>query len=54
MAIDEGLKLNIFSISQSFKNIYMSILNAKRTGNPTPTHLINAVVVMYIGLSRPT
>jgi len=51
MAIDKELKYNIFPMVESFKNLYMSVLNAKLTGNPTPSDLINATVAKHNGLS---
>jgi len=50
-AIDKELKYNIFPMVESFKNMYMSVLNAKLTGNPTPADLINATVAKWNGLS---
>ena len=50
-AIDKELKYNIFPMVDGFKNMYMSVLNAKLTGNPTPTDLINATVAKWNGLS---
>jgi len=44
LAIDKELKYNIFFMVESFKNMYMSVLNAKLTGNPTPADIINATV----------
>jgi len=52
MAIDKELKYNIFPVVESFKNLYMSVLNAKLTGNPTPSELINGTVAKHNGL-RP-
>jgi len=50
-AIDKELKYNIFPMVESFKNMYMSVLIAKLTGNPTPADLINATVAKWNGLS---
>jgi len=51
MAIDQELKYNIFPMVESFKNLYMSVLNAKLMGNPTPSDLINATIAKHRGLS---
>jgi len=51
MAIDKKLKYNIFPMVESFKDLYLSVLNVKRTGNPTPSYLINATVAKHNGLS---
>jgi len=51
MAIYKERKYNIFPIVEIFKNLYVSVLNAKLTGNPTPSDLFNATVAKYNGLS---
>jgi len=50
-AIDKELKYNIFPMVERFKNAYVSVLNAKMTGNPTPEDLVNAAVAKFKGLS---
>jgi len=51
MVIDKELKYSIIPMVESFKNLYMSVVNAKLTGNPTPTDLVKATVAQYNGLS---
>ena len=50
-AIDKELKYNIFPMVERFKNAYVSVLNAKMTGNPTAKDLVNAAVAKFNGLS---
>ena len=50
MAIEKELKYNIFPMVESFKKLYISVLNVKLTGDPTPSDLINATVTQHDGL----
>ena len=50
-AIDKELKYNTFFMVERFKNAYVSLLNAKMTGHPTPEDLVNAALAKLNGLS---